>query len=401
MKKYLLVAILVLALCLSAALAEDDIVGRWELAGMIYNGETYYASDTGQYAAMEFKSDHTGVYSDDESVVGGEWNREGDLYLFEGMELAYENDMLLLNAGEVIMVFCRWDKEPEARRPVPAENEEAFFGTWTADLNDKGSEDKKPHDIQFTVVVRAGNARVDIIAGGVLKVAEDCATSFQDGVLRLSLSASEKMGFSIFPLMKTAGGGLMAKVTIGEGKDQQSFKLHLEKAPDAEPPPAEGERYHDDVTGITFYYPSGWIPDTDRTEKVTASFIPEERSITSIQYIHYDMFSLMNTETAGEQLNGLSREAVNSAYFTEEYARAILGESNTLFEKKKAGGETVYIFLRKEEIEIFDGLSMEYKTYTAAFLHHGYIHCIVYTTILENDIYYPGFEALVDSIRFE
>ena len=139
-----LVLTLILSLPVLPALAGDDPVGVWFLADMVYGGESYDPVSMGAAMSLEFRAD--GTYTLQASwpeseleVENGTWVLEDGIYQLTDDEGAFPQPFCLRDGRLVTsyddgtdMVFARAGEAAAAPKPapVPAESEEAFFGTW-------------------------------------------------------------------------------------------------------------------------------------------------------------------------------------------------------------------------------------------------------------------------------
>ncbi len=203
-KAALLIAALILCLTLSGFAEEttDDILGTWVSYKAVINGMETDARAIGVEIRLELHADGTcltvATNMDGTLEDQGTWFETDGHYLMvdsDGLEQAFavEDGQLVFYTGEDRIIFVRPNEMPEIDRqmlepkPVMAESEEPFLGTWKWYASGReGFLSRVPEDFGkgITLIVEPGmvNFQVDFYqAGERVEVVDE--TVFEDGRL--------------------------------------------------------------------------------------------------------------------------------------------------------------------------------------------------------------------------
>ena len=209
MKRIMAVLLAAIMLCAGLATAETDVTGKWYLNLIRVGEQEVSPAIIGMSMSFDIAADGTmkafNTQGEETSEASGTWrlNEEGNLAMkldeTEDIVTVGENQ-LEINLGEQTMIFTR--EEPAAAAApvaIPAESEDAFFGTWKlAELDMDGSlipvslAASMGIEINAVLTVEAGKASFSVTVLGVETPAMEGTTAFADGKLQLTLEGAEK-----------------------------------------------------------------------------------------------------------------------------------------------------------------------------------------------------------------
>ncbi len=211
MKKLLAVVIaLVLACGMLSAFAEDDFLGVWYLIQLKMGDMEIDPASMGISIAVTFNEDGTGTAAttqgDQTASSDFVWeNRDGQLLMItpgaEGPQegpVSFADGLMVISSSDGDMILSREAPEAVVKAvPVPAESEEAFFGTWAlSQIVMEGqiisAELLAAMEVSITcpTVIEAGKATLGLNFMGIDATVEG-TTEFVDGVLLVAVEDSE------------------------------------------------------------------------------------------------------------------------------------------------------------------------------------------------------------------
>ena len=108
MKKIALIIFILFSVCfVSLSMAENTIVGEWDLIEIQQNGETINVATTGETVTLEILQNNTLTLNYSGDLTYGSWSQNDNKFIVDGQEAELKDDKLYLLSNGLIMVFAR------------------------------------------------------------------------------------------------------------------------------------------------------------------------------------------------------------------------------------------------------------------------------------------------------
>ena len=162
---------------------------------------------------------------------------------------------------------------------------------------------------------------------------------------------------------------------------------------------AEGNRFTDVESGVSFDIPAGWeeVPNVDNNELIKIQYTPSSSvGQTTVALAVLDLYTAM-----GISQYGLTRKEIDFSFLDEELVTAMLGPLEAKSNTVKKYGDYQYKVITTTLERTKAGLKFSFNCEMVITLVNGYVILFQYMEMNPSEEYHAVFENILASVQMK
>ena len=162
---------------------------------------------------------------------------------------------------------------------------------------------------------------------------------------------------------------------------------------------AEGNRFTDTESGVSFDIPTGWeeVPNVDNNESIKIQYTPSSSiGQITIALAVFDLYSAM-----GISQYGLARKEIDFSFLDDDLVTAMLGPLEAKSNTVKKYGDYQYRVITTTMERTKAGLKFSFNCEMVLTLVNGYVILFQYMEMNHSDEFYSVFENILASVQIK
>ena len=162
---------------------------------------------------------------------------------------------------------------------------------------------------------------------------------------------------------------------------------------------AEGKRYTDVESGVSFDIPTGWeeVPNVDNNQSIKIQYTPSDSvGLVTVALAVLDLYSA----TGLSQL-GVARKDIDFSYLDDDLMTQLLGPMEVKSQEVKKYGNYQYRVITTTLERTKAGLTFSFDCEMVVSLVNGYVILFQYMEMNHSEVYHAVFEYILDSVQIK